>query len=122
MNALLWIVQLILAGVFFTTAAGKLFAYQRVVAVVESRSKGHAVNMTRIQAAVVAIAEIVGALGLLMPVETEPPHLVILAAAGWLALIMVGATIYHFARKEHATPSIVLFLLALFIIVGRWPR
>ncbi|MGB6689882.1 MAG: DoxX family protein [Terracidiphilus sp.] len=122
MNALLWIVQILLAGVFFVTAAGKLFAFEKVVKVVESHSKGHAVGMTRIQAAVVAIAEVVGALGLLMPVEIFPPHLVILAAASWLALLMVAATIYHAIRRESATPSIVLFLLALFIIVGRWPR
>lgn len=122
MNGLLWIVQIILAGVFFITAGGKLFAYEKVVKVVESRSKGRAIGMSRTQAAVVAIAEIVGAIGLLMPEEIFPPHLVILVSAGWLALLMVAATFYHAIRRESAAPSIVLFLLALFIIVGRWPR
>jgi DoxX-like family len=122
MNSLLWIVQILLAGVFFFTAGGKLFAYEKVVKVVESRSKGRAIGMSRVQAAVVAILEIVGALGLLMPVELFPPHLVILASAGWLAFLMVAATVYHIIRRESATPSIVLFLTALFIIVGRWPR
>ena len=122
MNTLLWIVQILLAFVFFITAGGKIFAYEKVVKAVESRSKGRAIGMTRTQAAVVAIAEIVGAIGLLIPVETDPPHLVILAAACWLALLMVAATIYHAIRRESAAPSIVLFLLALFIIVGRWPR
>jgi hypothetical protein len=122
MDILLWLVQVLLAGVFFITAGGKLFAYEKVVKVVESRSKGRAIGMSRTQAAVVAIAEIAGAIGLLMPIELFPPHLVILTSAGWLALLMVAATIYHSIRRESATPSIVLFLLALFIIVGRWPR
>jgi hypothetical protein len=122
MNALLWIVQILLAGTFFITAGGKLFAYEKVVKVVEARSKGRSIGMTRGQAAAVAIAEILGALGVLMPVEIFPPHLIVLVAALWLALLMVAACIYHVIRRESATPSIVLFLLALFIIVGRWPR
>jgi len=122
MNELLWIVQILLAGTFFITAGGKLFAYEKVVKVMEAHSKGRAVKMTRGQAAAVAIAEIIGALGILIPVEIYPPHRIILAAASWLALLMVGACIYHGVRRESPTPSVVLFLLALFIIVGRWPR
>ncbi len=122
MNILLWVVQILLAGTFFITAGGKLFAYEKVVKVVEARSKGRSIGMTRGQAAVVAIAELVGALGLLVPVEIFPPHLIILAAAVWIALLMVAACAYHVVRRESATPSIVLFLLALFILVGRWPR
>ena len=122
MNTLLWIVQILLAGTFFITAGGKLFAYEKVVKVVEAHSKGRAVGLSRGQAAVVAIAELLGALGVLIPFEIFPPHLIILVAAGWLALLMVGACVYHGIRRESATPSIVLFLLALFIIVGRWPR
>lgn len=122
MNELLWIVQILLAGTFFITAGGKLFAYEKVVKVVEAHSKGRAVEMTRGQAAAVAIAEIVGALGVLVPVEFFPPHRIILVASAWLALLMVAASVYHAMRREPATPSIVLFLLALFILVGRWPR
>jgi hypothetical protein len=35
---------------------------------------------------------------------------------------MVIAGMYHVRRKETATPSVVLFLMAVFVIVGRWPR
>jgi hypothetical protein len=122
MNSFLWMVQILLAGVFLFTGAGKLFAYERVVKVVESRSKGRAVGMSRWQAAVVALAEVAGAIGVITPIQLEPPHLVVLVAAGWLALLMVAASIYHVNRQESATPSIVLFLVALFVIVGRWPR
>jgi putative oxidoreductase len=122
MNTLLWAVQILLAGVFLFTAAGKLFDYEQLVKVVESRSKGRPIGMSRWQAGVIAVAETAGALGLLVPSRVAPPHLVILCAAAWLALIMVGAGVYHLRRQESAVPSVVLFLVALFIIVGRWPR
>lgn len=111
-----------LAGVFLFTAAGKLFAYEKVVKVVEARSSGRPISMTRWQAALVAVAEILGAVGLLIRGPVEPPDLIVLCAAAWLALLMVAAGIYHLYRRESAAPSVVLFLLALFILVGRWPR
>jgi len=122
MNSLHWMAQILLASVFLFTAAGKLFAYEKVVKVVETRSKGRPISMTRWQASVVAVAEILGAVGLLIQGPVEPPQLIVLCAAAWLALLMVGAGIYHLFRHESAAPSVVLFLLALFIFVGRWPQ
>ena len=75
----------------------------------------------------VGVLEIVGAVGVLLPAFMLPEHLaadyllVRLAASG-LALLMVAAGIYHLARREPAAPAVTLFLLALFIIVGRWPH
>jgi hypothetical protein len=122
MNTLLWIAQILLAGIFLFTAAGKLFAYNRLVQVVESRSKGRRIGMSRSQAAMVAVAEIAGAVALLIPVRLDPPQMMVLVASSWLAMLMVGAGIYHLLRRESAAPSVALFLLALFVIVGRWPR
>jgi hypothetical protein len=51
-----------------------------------------------------------------------PPYVFLRLAAGGLALLMVAAGIYHIRRQESAAPSVSLFLLALFVIVGRWPR
>lgn len=122
MNTLLWIAQILLAGIFLFTAAGKLFAYNRLVQVVESRSKGRRIGMSRSQAAMVAVAEFAGAVALLIPVRLDPPQMMVLVASSWLAMLMVGAGIYHLLRRESAAPSVALFLLALFVIVGRWPR
>jgi hypothetical protein len=55
-------------------------------------------------------------------VDLWPPHVFLRLAAGALALLMVAAGIYHIRRQESAAPSVSLFLLALFVIVGRWPR
>lgn len=121
MNGLLWIAQLILAAVFFTAALGKLFAYEKVMHVVES-AKGKPVTLSRREAILVALAEIAGAIAIMIPDRVAPPHFFVLCAATWLGFLMVGAAIYHVRRKESAAPNIAILLLALFVLVGRWPR
>jgi uncharacterized membrane protein YphA (DoxX/SURF4 family) len=122
MNTLLWIVQLLMAGVFIFTGAGKLLAYDELIKAVEARSKGGKIGMSRGLAALVGILEIVGAAALVWPIDLWPPHILLRTAAAALALLMVVAGIYHLRRQESATPDVVLFLMALFVIVGRWPH
>ncbi|MGD0629036.1 MAG: DoxX family protein [Terracidiphilus sp.] len=122
MNTLLWITQIILAGVFIFTGFSKIFAYGQVVKVVEARSKAGPIGMSRGQAAMVGLVEIVGAAGMLVPVDVWPPYILLRLATAGLALLMVAAGIYHIRRQESAAPTVALFLLALFVIVGRWPR
>jgi uncharacterized membrane protein YphA (DoxX/SURF4 family) len=122
MNNLLWIAQIILAGIFLFTGFTKIFAYDRLVKAVESRSKAGPVGMSRTQALLVGLLEILGATGLLVPMDLMPPYIFLRLAAAGLALLMVAAGIYHLRRQESAAPSVSLFLLALFVIVGRWPR
>jgi len=45
MNELLWIAQVILAGVFLFTDSRKIFAYNHVVKVVEARSKDRPIGI-----------------------------------------------------------------------------
>jgi len=122
MNTVLWIVQLIMAGVFIFTGASKVLAYDQLKKVVEARSKGKPIGMNRGLAAQVGLLEIVGAIGLILPMDLFPPHLVVLSAAGCLGLLMIFGSIYHIRRQEAATPDVVLFLMALLVIVGRWPH
>ena len=122
MNELLWIAQILLAGIFLFTGVSKLLAYERVIGAVEARSKGLPAGVSRGLAACIGVAEIAGALGVISPPSWMPDHLLIRMAAAGLALIMVGAGIYHLRRQDSAAPAVSLFLLALFIIVGRWPR
>jgi hypothetical protein len=122
MNTLLWFAQIILAGVFLFTGFSKIFAFGQVVKVVEARSKAGKVGMSQTQAVLVGLAETAGAAGLLVPVDVWPPHILLRLAAAELAVLMVAAGIYHIRRRESAAPSVSLFLLALFVIVGRWPR
>ncbi|HEY1903612.1 MAG TPA: DoxX family protein [Terracidiphilus sp.] len=122
MNTLLWMAQIILAGVFLFTGFSKIFAYGQVVKMVEARSKAGRIGMSRTQAILVGLVEIAGAAGVLVPVDVWPPYVFLRLAAAGLALLMVAAGIYHARRQESAAPSVTLFLLALFVIVGRWPR
>ena len=122
MNVVLWAAQIILAAIFLTTGGSKLFAYERLIRVVEARSKSGAPGVSRGLAAFIGLAEMVGAVGVVMPGDLLPPHELVRMAAAGLALIMVLAGIYHLRRQESSAPAVTLFLLALFIIVGRWPR
>ena len=122
MNGLLWIAQILLAGAFLFTGASKILAYDKLVKVVEAKSKGGKMGMSRQQAALVGIAELVGAVGVVVPVDIWPPDVLLRLAAAGLALLMVAAGIYHIRRQESAAPSVALVLLARFVIVGRWPR
>jgi len=92
------------------------------VKAIEARSKAGRIGMTRGQAALVGFVEAALAALVLVPVDLWPPHVLLRLACAGLGLVMVAASIYHFRRQESAAPSVTLFLLALFILVGRWPR
>ena len=127
MNGLLWVAQIILAATFLFSGAGKLFAYTRLMGVLDKRAKGGPAGVSRGLAAFIGIAEIAGAVGVVMPAALTPAalasgYLLVRVAAIGLALIMVLAGIYHIRRREEAAPAVTLFLLALLVIVERWPR
>ena len=122
MNNLLWGVQILLAGVFLFTAAGKIFDYEQLVRVIEGRSRGQPIGISRWQAATVGVLEVIGSLALLIPARVDPAHVAVRSGAALLALIMVAAGLYHLRRRDPTAPPVVLFLLALLVIVGRWPR
>jgi len=122
MNNLLWGVQILLAGVFLFTAAGKLFDYEQLVRVIEGRLRGKPIGISRIQAILVGLGEVAGAIGLLIPARIDPSHRIVVYSATWLCLLMIGAGIYHLRRRDSVTPPVVLFLLTLLVIAGRWHR
>jgi hypothetical protein len=127
MSGLFWIAQIILAGVFFFTGFTKIFAYKPLMHAVQTYSKGKPSGVSRGQALFIGAAEVLGAIGVIWPTPLMPSvfasgHLLVLLSSCGLACIMVLATIYHMRRNESAAPAISGFLLALFVIVGRWPN
>ena len=122
MNGLLWSAQILLAGIFLFLAAGKLFAYGKFVRLAGFDASGPARTLTQGHAKAIAVAEIIGAVAVILPVQTATPFFLVLAAAAWLALIMVEEGVYHALRRESAAPCVAIFLLALFVLLGRWPR
>jgi uncharacterized membrane protein len=120
MNYLMWTAQGILAAVFFITGMSKLLAFGRVKSFLGRKLKGGPIGISSGQGASIGLLEVAGALGILMPESIVPNYMTVILAAAGLGLLMICAATYHFRRKEPAAPDIALFLLTIFVIVGRW--
>ena len=117
MNVTLWIVQGLLAFAFIAVGSLKLFAYEKFKA--QSEKKGP-VGITRGLAAFIGAAEIVGGLGIVLPMATNiVPALSLWAALG-LSTIMLLAIGFHLRRHESAVAPGILLLLAVFVLFGRF--
>ena len=114
MTYALWIVQLLLAALFLFGGAVKLSMP------IEELTAQAPVPGPFIQ--FISVAELVGAVGLVLPALLRIwPGLTPLAAAG-LAIIMIGATTITLATMG-AAPALfplVTGLFALFVAYGRW--
>ena len=117
MNVVLWIVQALLAAAYVLSGSMKAFRP------VEQLSK----NMTWVSdvpaglVRFIGIAEVLGAIGLILPMATNvAPGLTVAAAAG-LVLVQLCALAFHLSRHEtRVIPgNVILLLLALFVLVGR---
>jgi uncharacterized membrane protein YphA (DoxX/SURF4 family) len=118
MDTVLWIVQILLAIVFFMAGAAKVMQPRQKLATqmdwVEDFSDG--------QVKTIGLLEISGALGLILPgLAGLLPMLTPLAAVG-LALTMVGAFITSLKHNEYpvAVANLILMVLALFVAFGRF--
>ncbi|AEV32125.1 DoxX protein [Owenweeksia hongkongensis DSM 17368] len=118
MNTILWIVQGLLALMFLMAGAMKLSKPKQ-----ELREKlGDWVDQySDLSLKLIGLAELLGAIGLILPMAMDFfPALTPLAAIG-LAITMVGAMKVHYDRKEKSKvmTNIVLLLLAVFVVIGR---
>lgn len=68
----------------------------------------------------IGTAELVGAIGLILPVLTGMVPWLTIAAASGLAVVMVSAAVFHAARKEYREMALTLVLLVfiLFVVIG----
>ena len=116
MTYALWIVQVLLALVFLFTGGTKLvLPLEELLAQMPLPLPGWFVRF-------LGVAEVLGALGLILPgLLRIRPGLTPLAAAG-LVIIMIGATVYTLAGGEVALALIplVVGLFAAFVAYGRW--
>src|SRR5713101_5336951 len=105
------------ANSFNEPTAMKLFAYEKFKA--QSEKKGP-VGITPGLAAFIGFAEIVGGLGIVLPMATNiAPSLSLWAAVG-LSTIMLLAIGFHLRRHESAVAPVILLLLAVFVVFGRF--
>ena len=118
MKIALWLIQILLALVFFMAGLGKVSTpYNELaqqMAWVADASPGLVVF--------IGVAEIAGALGLILPAITRIlPWLTPLAAAG-LSVIMILASGLHLIRGEFGNiiANLIILALAAFVAYGRW--
>src|ERR1700738_4241412 len=97
-NLALWIIAGVLAFAF--AGSGIIKVVQSKDKLVASPTGGWAADWRPASIKLVGVAEILGAIGLILPAALHiAPILVPLAAVG-LALTMVGAAVVHARRKE----------------------
>ena len=116
MNVALWIVQGLLAALFLFAGGAKL--------VLPLDQMAGPVALPGWFLRFLGVAEVLGALGLVLPgLLRIRPGLTPLAAAG-LVIIMIGATVVTLAGGMVAVAlmNLVVALLAAFVAYGRWRR
>src|SRR5437879_5040962 len=114
MTSALWIVQSLLALLFLFAGGMKL--------VLPLEKLAGPITLPGPLLRFIGVAEVLGALGLILPgILRIRPGLTPLAAAG-LVVIMIGATVLTLAAGAVAVAliSLVVGLLAAFVAYGRW--
>ena len=118
MNIVLWIVQILLALAFLGAGVSKAFLpIDQLSTQMAWVADVNPLLMVRLP----AIAEILGAIGLIVPsIVRIQPKLTVWAAYA-LALVMALAAVFHLSRGETSLmiPNLVLLALSLFVGYGR---
>jgi hypothetical protein len=120
MNIALWVAQSLLALVFLSTGLAKAtLSKERLIMTGQTGVAPYPLWFIRM----IGTLELLGVVGLIAPQATGiAPVLTPLAAVG-LAIIMVGAATTHWSLGERVpvfAVNLVLFLISLFVAVGRF--
>lgn len=115
MNALLWVLQALLALAFL--AHGLLFLFPPADVVAQMNAL-----FPRWFQLFLGVAEVLAAVGLTLPGLTRIQPWLVPSAAGGIVIVMIGATILHILRNEVSSAVITAVLLAMaaFVAYARW--
>ncbi|MGJ6980700.1 DoxX family protein [Aestuariimicrobium soli] len=105
-----WIVAGIAAFAFLGAGFMKATTPKQKLA---EKGMGWTENFSPLAVKLIGIAEILGAIGLIVPRLVNIAPVLGPIAAVALAVTMVGAIVVHARRKEAATPAIVLLVLSI---------
>lgn len=117
-NLILWAVQLLLGVAFLAAGVMKL---TQSFETIREKLGGWADDIGPTGVKLIGAVELLGALGLVLPMLTGIlPILTPIAAIG-LGIVMVGAAATHLRRSEMGAiaPNMVLLALTLVVAVGR---
>ncbi len=119
MNNLDWFAQVLLAAIFLLAGLSKVFAFQWETAL-KSGPSLRCIGVPRPPSVLLALLEIALALVLIVPLNLWQPDILPSLAAAGLGGVTLFVALYRVRRNQPAAPMIALFLLTLFVIVGRW--
>lgn len=118
MNIILWISQGLLACIFLLAGIMKVTKNKETL---REKLGDWTDSYTESKLKLIGLLEILGAIGIILPMLINwIPLLTPIAAIG-LSMTMVGALMVHFKRKEtdKTIVNFALLFLSLFIVVGR---
>jgi uncharacterized membrane protein YphA (DoxX/SURF4 family) len=111
MNVTLWVVQILLALAFLVSGVTKAIRPSEKLRAGFPELQPGVIRL-------VAVAEILGALGLILPGVTRVAAVLTPLAATGLAIIMIGAVVVHARRYEARAVVVNVALLALTVVVA----
>lgn len=115
MNRLLWVLQGLI-GLFFLLASGapKLFLPLDML--------GMPIVLNEAFVRFIGVAEVLGAVGLILPGVTHIRTALTPLAAVGLVLVTIGAAVYQLVARqpESAVFALVLGMITAFVAYGRW--
>jgi uncharacterized membrane protein YphA (DoxX/SURF4 family) len=118
MNVVLWVLQGLLAVAFAGAGSMKLFGNKEAIA--ERMSWVEKFPPASLKA--LAVAEILGAVGVVLPPVVHIAPILVPIAASCLAVVMVGAVVVHirFHEPSAVLPPVMLFIAAVVVAWGRF--
>ncbi|MBI5840216.1 MAG: DoxX family protein [Chloroflexi bacterium] len=118
MNVALWIAQGLLGAMYLMAGSIKTFQIAKV-----KEQMPWAKNRPDGFVRFVGISELLGALGLILPILTGIlPWLTVLAAVGLTIIQLLAIFTEHLPKKEYNVipMNVVLMALSAFVVIGRW--
>jgi uncharacterized membrane protein YphA (DoxX/SURF4 family) len=118
MNIALWVAQILLAGLFGMAGVLKTFQVPKV-----KEQMPWAKNRSDAFVRFVGISELLGGLGMILPLLTGIlPWLTPLAAVGLAVIQVLAILTEHLPKKEYTVipMNVILLALSIFVVAGYW--
>ena len=118
MNTALWIVQGILAAMFLMAGFMKSTTPKEKLALKMPWANDYSAGTVKL----IGITQLMAAIGLIIPMLTGIAQLLTPLAATGLCVTMILAIMYHYRKNEMKAigTNVALFLLAAFVVYGRF--
>jgi putative oxidoreductase len=115
MNIVLWVLQVLLAVAFFAHGVMMVVPPAEIAAQLNA-------TLPRWFQLFLGVAEVLAAVGLVLPGLTRIQPWLVSWAAGGIIIVMVSATVYHVARGElgSAVTTLILLVMAAFVAYMRY--